>query len=105
MARKNSKRSIAAELKTQEGKKKLEGSTSKSKHANDPKKVKLNNPPSPPDSSSSDDIGEDYAEFLRTYDPREFYPSGYTSGEDAGSQLTVESKEKTSKPLRVKASK
>jgi hypothetical protein len=95
MARKNSKRSIAAELKTQEGKKKLEGSTSKSKHANDPKKVKLNNPPSPPD----------YAEFLRTYDPQEFYPSGYTSGEDAGSQLTVESKEKTSKPLRVKASK
>jgi hypothetical protein len=105
MARKNSKRSTVAELKTQKSKKKLEGSTSTSKLANEPKKVRLKNPPPPPDSSSSNDIDEDYAEFLRTYDSQEFYPSGYTSGGDDGSQLTVESKDKTSKPLGVKASK
>jgi hypothetical protein len=69
MARKNSRRSIVAELRTQRGKKKLGESTLKSKHANDPKKVKVKNPPLPQDSSSSDDIDEDYAEFLRTYNP------------------------------------
>jgi hypothetical protein len=113
MARKNSKRSTIAELKTQRGKKKLEGSTLKSKHAKDPKKVELKNPPPSPDSSSSDDIDEDYAEFLRTYNPQEFYPSGYTSGEDGGSQVTVEggsqvtveSRKKTVKSLGVKPSK
>jgi hypothetical protein len=99
MARMNSKRSTVEEFKTQRGMKKLEGSTSTSKRATDPKKVKLKNSPPSPDSSSSNDIDEDYAEFLRTYDPQEFYPSGYTSGEDDGSQLTVESKEKTSKSL------
>ncbi|KAK2416802.1 hypothetical protein QL285_039164 [Trifolium repens] len=105
MARKNSRKSTVAELKTQRGKKKLEGSTSKSKHAHDPKKVKLKNPPLPQDSSSSYDIDEDYAEFLKTYNPYEFYPSGYTSEEDGGSQVTVETKEKTSKSLGKKASK
>jgi hypothetical protein len=44
MARKNSRRGTVAELKTQRGKKKPEGSTSKSKPVNDPKKVKLKNP-------------------------------------------------------------
>ncbi|KAK2413744.1 hypothetical protein QL285_036421 [Trifolium repens] len=110
MARKSSRRSTVAELKTQRGKKKLEGSTSRPKHANDPKKVKLKNPPLPQDSSGSDDIDEDYAEFLKTYNPQEFYPSGYTSEEDGGSQVTVEggsqvtveSKEKTTKSSGVK---
>jgi hypothetical protein len=105
MARKNSKRSTVAELKTQRGKKKAEGSTSKSKPVNGPKKVKLKNPPLPQDTSSSDDIDEDYVVFLKTYNPQEFYPSGYTSEEDGGSQITVETKGKDMKPLGVEPSK
>jgi hypothetical protein len=90
MARKSSKRSTAVVSKTQRGKKKLEGSMSQTTRARDSKTVKPKNPPLPQDSSSSDDIDEDYAEFLRTYNPQEFYPSGYTSEEDGGSQITVE---------------
>jgi hypothetical protein len=105
MARKNSRRGTVAELKTQRGKKKTEGSTSKSKPVNGPKKVKLKNPSLPQDSSSSDDIDEDYVVFLKTYNPQEFYPSGYTSEEGGGSQVTVESKGKAVKPSGVKPSK
>jgi hypothetical protein len=105
MARKNSRRGTVAELKTQRGKKKTEGSTSKSKPVNGPKKVKLKNPSLPQDSSSSDDIDEDYVVFLKTYNPQEFYPSGYTSEEGGGSQVTVESKGKAVKPLVTKPSK
>jgi hypothetical protein len=105
MARKNSKRSTVAELKTQRGKKKTEGSTSKSKPVRGPKKVKLKNPPLPQDTSSSDDIDEDYAVFLKTYNPQEFYPSCYTSEEDGGSQVTVETKAKTAKSSGLKPSK
>jgi hypothetical protein len=47
-------------------------------------------------------VDEDYAEFLRTYNPQEFYPSGYTSEEDGGSQITVESKVKTAKSPGLK---
>jgi hypothetical protein len=50
-------------------------------------------------------VDEDYAEFLRTYDPQEFYPSGYTSEEDGGSQITVETEGKDVKPLGVESSK
>jgi hypothetical protein len=50
-------------------------------------------------------VDEDYAEFLRTYNPQEFYPSGYTSEEDGGSQITVESKVKTAKSPGLKPSK
>jgi hypothetical protein len=79
MARKNAKKSTVAELKTQRGKKKLTGSTSVSRRVNDPKKVKLKNPQLPSDSSSSDDIDDDYAEFLKTYDPQESYHCNYAS--------------------------
>ena len=78
------------QLKTQRGKKKPEGSTSKSKLVNGPKKVKLKNPLLPQDSSSSDDIDEDYVVFLKTYNPQEFYPSGYTSKGEAVKPLGVE---------------
>ncbi|KAK2370615.1 hypothetical protein QL285_083652 [Trifolium repens] len=105
MARKNSKRSTVVELKTQRGKKKTECSTSKTKPVRGPKKVKLKNPPLPQDTSSSDDIDEDYAVFLKTYNPQEFYPSGYTSEEDGGSQVTVETKVKTAKSSGLKPSK
>jgi hypothetical protein len=76
MARKSSRKSPVAESRAQKGKKKLEGSTSRSKRTNDPKEVKLKNLPLPQDSSSSDDIDGDYAEFLKTYRPQEFYPNG-----------------------------
>ncbi|KAK2375641.1 hypothetical protein QL285_076521 [Trifolium repens] len=105
MDRKNSRKGTVAKLKTQRGEKKPEGSTSKFKPVNGPKKVKLKNPPPPQDSSSSDDIDEDYAVFLKTYNPQEFYPSGYTSKEDGGSQVTVEPKGKAMKPLGVEPSK
>jgi hypothetical protein len=75
MARKSSRKSGVADSKTQKGKKKLDTSTSRSKRAHDLKAVKLKNPPLPQDSSSSDDIDEDYAEFLKTYRPQEFYPN------------------------------
>jgi hypothetical protein len=81
MARKNAKKSVAAELKTQRGKKKLEGSTSTSRRTHDPKKAKAKDIPILPDSSSSDEIDEDYAEFLKTYDPQEFYPYGHFGSE------------------------
>jgi hypothetical protein len=72
MARKSSRRSTAADLKTQKGKKKTEGLTSQTVRVQDSKKVKPKNLPLPQDSSSSDDIDEDYAEFLKTYNPQEF---------------------------------
>jgi hypothetical protein len=75
MARKNSKRNTVANLKTQKGKKKARGSTSQTVRVQDPKKVKPKNLPLPQDSSSSDDIDGDYAEFLKTYRPQEFYPN------------------------------
>jgi hypothetical protein len=105
MARKNAKKSVAAELKTQRGKKKLEGSTSTSRRTHDPKKAKAKDIPILPDSSSSDEIDEDYAEFLKTYDPQESYPYGSASGKDDGSQITVESKKKAPESLGVRVSK
>jgi hypothetical protein len=75
MARKSSRQRTVAEPKTQRGKNKLEASTSRSTRLRDPKEVKLKNPPLPQDSSSSDDIDGDYAEFLKTYRPQEFYPN------------------------------
>jgi hypothetical protein len=42
---------------------------------------------------------------MKTYDPQESYPYDLPSGEEEGSQITVESKAKTPKSLKVKASK
>jgi hypothetical protein len=79
MARKSVKKSSAAKLKAKKGKKSLEGSTSASRRVGDPKKVKVKDVPLPTDSSSSDDIDDDYAEFLKTYDPQESYHCNYAS--------------------------
>jgi hypothetical protein len=49
-------------------------------------------------SDTSDDIDEDYAEFLKTYDPREESFSGFPSDEGEGSQITVESTAKSDCP-------
>ncbi|KAK2458794.1 hypothetical protein QL285_005910 [Trifolium repens] len=56
-------------------------------------------------SSSSEDIDEDYAEFLKTYVPEEFYAYGPSPSVDEGSQITVESAAKAPKSSKVKASK
>jgi hypothetical protein len=93
MARKSSRKSTAVESRTRKGKKKTEGSASRPKRANGSKQVKPENPPLPQDSSSSDEIDEDYVEFLKTYVPEEDYPSDSPS-KDEGSQITVEPKAK-----------
>jgi hypothetical protein len=74
MARKSSKKSTVAESSTRKGKKKLEEASLRSRRAQDLKEAKLKNPRLRQDSSSSDDIDEDYAEFLKTYRPKECYP-------------------------------
>ncbi|PNX76062.1 hypothetical protein L195_g032007, partial [Trifolium pratense] len=47
------------------------------------------------DSSDSDEVDADYAEFLKTYKPQDSYPRDPSSSEEGVSQMTVESK----KPL------
>jgi hypothetical protein len=70
MARKNAKKSTVVASKTQRGRKKSKGSTSVSRRVNDPKRAKLKSFPLPSDSSSSDDMDEDYVEFLRLMIPK-----------------------------------
>jgi hypothetical protein len=91
MDRKNPKKSVVARSKSQKGKKKLEVSASKSRRTNESKRVKAEDIPASPDSLGSDKTDEDYAEFLKTYDPQESYPYDSPSGEEEGSQITVES--------------
>jgi hypothetical protein len=55
--------------------------------------------------SGSDEIDADYAEFLKTYDPQEWYPCNPPFGEEGGSQITVESAAKAPKSSKVKVSK
>jgi hypothetical protein len=100
-----SKKDVIERSKSQKGKKKLDASTSKSKRAKALRKVKAKNLPVSPSSSSSDDIDEDYAEFLKTYVPEEFYAYGSPPGEEEGSQITVESAAKTPKSSKMKSSK
>jgi hypothetical protein len=104
MDRKNTKKNVAGRSKSQKEKKKLEVSASKSRRTNESKKVNAKSILVSPSSSSSDDIDEDYTEFLKTYDPQEYYPYGSPSRDD-GSQITVESKAKTPKSLKVKTLK
>ena len=78
MARKSSKKSTVAESSALKGKKKLGEPSRRSRRVQDLKEAKLKNPRLPQDSSSSDDIDGDYAEFLKTYRPEEYYPPGVT---------------------------
>ncbi|KAK2381880.1 hypothetical protein QL285_069456 [Trifolium repens] len=105
MDRNSSKKNVIERSKSHKGKKKLDASASKSRRTNASRKVKAKSPPVSPSSSSSDDIDEDYAEFLRTYVPEEFYAYGSPPQEEEGSQITVESATKTPKFSKVKASK
>jgi hypothetical protein len=104
MDRNNVKKNVVGKSKSQRGKKKFGASASKPPSNNTPRKVKAKNVTVSPSSSSSDDIDEDYVEFLKTYDPQEFYPYGSPSREE-GSQFTVGSTAKKPKSSRVKTSK
>jgi hypothetical protein len=75
MARKNSKKNVVASSNVSKGKKKLGEPSRRSARLQELKKVALENPRLPQDSSSSDEIDEDYAEFLKTYLPEEDFPS------------------------------
>jgi hypothetical protein len=75
----------------------------KSRRTNESKKVKAKDFPASPDSSSSEKTDEDYAEFLKTYDPQESYPYDSSSGEEDESQITVESQKKMPKSLKAKS--
>ncbi|KAK2416728.1 hypothetical protein QL285_039100 [Trifolium repens] len=105
MNRKNTKKNVVERAKSHKVKKKLDASASKPQRTNAPRKVKAKNFPVSPSSSSSDDIDEDYAEFLKTYVPEEFYVYGSPPKEEEGSQVTVESAAKAPKPSKVKTSK
>ncbi|KAK2369522.1 hypothetical protein QL285_082651 [Trifolium repens] len=105
MDRKNSKKTVAKRSKSQKGKKILEASASLSRRTTASRKVKAKQLPVSPSSLSSDDIDEDYAEFLKTYVPEEFYAYGPPPPEDEGSQITVESAARTPKSSKVNTSK
>ncbi|KAK2362973.1 hypothetical protein QL285_087993 [Trifolium repens] len=105
MDRKNPKKIVAKGSKSQKGKKTLETSASLSRRTTVSRKVKAKHPSVSPSSSSSDDIDEDYAEFLKTYVPEEFYVYEPSPLKDEGSQITVESATRTPKFSKVKTSK
>ncbi|KAK2362442.1 hypothetical protein QL285_087505 [Trifolium repens] len=123
MDRKNIKMNSVERSKSQKGKKKLGASTSMPKRTSGPKRVKAEDIPNssdslssvetdedyaeflktynPQESSDSDKTGEDYAEFLKTYVPEESFPYESGSGEEEeGSRVTVDSPKKTSNSLR-----
>jgi hypothetical protein len=105
MDRKNSKKNVGEKSKSHKGKKKSVTSASKSQCNNAPRKVKAKNLPISPSSSSSNDIDDDYAGFLKTYVLEEFYTYRSPLGEEEGSQITVESATKAPQSSKAKASK
>jgi hypothetical protein len=101
MERKNTGKKVVTKSEPQIGKEKLAASASKFRRTNESQKVKAKNVSISPDSSGSDSPDEDYAEFLKTYDPQESYPGACSAGEEEGSQITVESKEKPRKTSKT----
>ncbi|KAK2380821.1 hypothetical protein QL285_068480 [Trifolium repens] len=125
----DSKNNVAGKSKSQKGKKKLDTSAFKSRRTAASKKIKAKTvvvlpsssssydtnedyaeflktyDPRESNSSSSDDIDEDYAEFLKTYVPEEFDAYGSPPGGEEGSQITVESVARTPTPSKAKTSK
>ncbi|KAK2428560.1 hypothetical protein QL285_027073 [Trifolium repens] len=85
MDRKNTKKNVVERAKSHKGKKKLDASASKPQRTNASRKVKAKSIPVSPSSSSFNDIDEDYAEFLKTYVPEEFYAYGSPHREEEGS--------------------
>jgi hypothetical protein len=107
MARKNVKKNAAANPMVRKGRKDSGESSSRLQRLRKPKDAKARKSPLPHDSSSSDDIDEDYAVFLKTYvpeedldedyaeflrihNPQKFYHTGYTSEEGGDSQVTTQ---------------
>ncbi|KAK2374072.1 hypothetical protein QL285_075060 [Trifolium repens] len=62
---------FAVRSKSQRGRKKLGMSAPKPKRVVEPRRAKARNAPVSLDSSGSCSTDEDYAEFLKTYDPQE----------------------------------
>jgi hypothetical protein len=76
MERKNMGSGVVTRSKSQQGKKKLKAPVLKPKRVARPKKNKARDVPALSDSSESCSADEDYAEFLKIYDPHESYSSG-----------------------------
>jgi hypothetical protein len=90
MARKSSKRTTVAESNALKGKKSLGEPSRRSKRVQELKEAALKNPRLPQDSSSSDEIDEDYAEFLKTYRPEEDFPSVVVLSDSSSSDYVDE---------------
>jgi hypothetical protein len=127
MERKNMEKKVAVRSKPREGTKRLGALVFKSKRAVGSKKVRARVVPASPGSSgsyktnedyaeflktydpqesyysSSDEIDADYDEFLKTYDPQESYPQASSPGEGGGSQITEESSKEVTKSVRAKS--
>ncbi|KAK2436347.1 hypothetical protein QL285_021346 [Trifolium repens] len=105
MDRIDNKKSAVGKPKTRPVKKKNGASSSKAPRTKASGKARAKSIHVLLSSSSSEDIDEDYAEFLKTYVPEEFYAYGPSPSVDEGSQITVESAAKAPKSSKVKASK
>jgi hypothetical protein len=102
MERKNMEKGVAVRSQLQKGKKKkkLGVSASQSRDTTGLRKAKTKRLPASP--CSSDEIDEDYAEFLKTYDPQEFYPRAPSFGGEAESGLTIDTQEGMAKTAEAK---
>ncbi|KAK2457191.1 hypothetical protein QL285_004491 [Trifolium repens] len=105
MDRSGSKKRVVGRPKIRPAKKKNGASSSKALREKVSRKTRAKNAPVLPSSSSSEDIDEDYAEFLKTYVPEEFLDYGPSFSVDEGSQVTTEASAKAPKFSKVQASK
>jgi hypothetical protein len=71
MERKDMVKGSAVRSKPQRGRKRLGASVPKTKRVVEPRRVEAKSAPASLGSSSSYSTDEDYAEFLKTYDPKE----------------------------------
>jgi hypothetical protein len=71
MERKDMVKGFAVRSKPQRGRKNSGTSDPKTKRVVEPRRVEAKSAPASSDSSSSYSTDEDYAEFLKTYDPQE----------------------------------
>jgi hypothetical protein len=125
MEKKDMVKGLAVRSKPQRGRKKLGASASKTKRAIEPRRVEVRNSPvslgssssystdedyaeflktyDPQDSrsSSSDEIDADYAEFLKTYNPQEVYPQVFSSDEEKTNVAEGSKREKILKPSKA----
>jgi hypothetical protein len=92
MERKNTEKMAVVRSQIQKGKKKkTKASASQSRNTTSLRKGDTKHLLASP--CLSDEIDEDYAEFLKTYDPQEVYPYTVSSGGEAESVLIVNTQE------------